>query len=408
MTRRTWPVVLGLLFLGHLAWVLLYTERIADALRANAATLSRLYAQVQEAMADPGLVGEPWPPDAVELLFRLQGTLLEARVPLVLTGPGDTVFGAANLPFPVDLATSQGQARVRAYVRELDRRTQPLGDPQVALLHFGDPPEIRGLRWVPWLQAGGFLVTLLLALYLVQMRKRAEEERGWNAMARELAHQLGTPLSSFQGWLELLRLPPGERPAGLSTEQILQEMEKDLERLEKTSRRFELIGRPPTLDAIPVDRLLSSLRSYLEPRLPHLGPGVRLEVVVEHPLHPVQGSETLLLWALENLVKNSLDALGGKGGTIRIRARNQGAGAVEISVSDTGPGVPPGARRKLFRAGFTTRPGGWGVGLSLARRIVEGVHGGRLELASAGGGGGETIFTLRLPAAAGGRGGGER
>lgn len=407
MTRRTWPAVLGLLFLGHLAWVLLYTDRIADALRAHASTLSRLYAQVQEAMTDPGLGREPWPPDAVELLFHLQGILLETRVPLVLTGPNDTVLAAANLPFATDLATPQGQARVKAYVRELDRHAPPLGDPQVALLHFGDPPEIRGLRWIPWLQAGGLLVTGLLGLYLLQTRKRAEEERGWNAMARELAHQLGTPLSSLKGWLEFLRLAPGERPGGLSTEQVMGEMEKDVERLERTSRRFELIGHPPVLEVIGVERLVASLRAYLEPRLPHLGPGVRLEVILERPLHGVRGNETLLLWALENLVKNALDALGGQGGTIRIQARNLGRAAVEVSVSDSGPGVPPAVRRRLFRPGFTTRPGGWGVGLSLARRIVEGVHGGRLELVSPGGTGSETTFAVRLPAVAGGKGGGE-
>jgi signal transduction histidine kinase len=306
--------------------------------------------------------------------------ILDSRVPLVQTGPGDTVYAAANLPFEADLSIPSGQARVRDFVRELDRRNPPLGDPSVTLLHFGDPPEVRRLQWIPLLQAGGLLLTVAIGAMIIGVHRRAEGERAWTAMARELAHQLGTPVSSLQGWLELLKLPPEDRPQGLADEEIGEEIARDIARLERISLRFELIGREPELEEVDLGRVLESLREYLEVRLPRLSSGVALGVEIAPEIPPVLGSEVLLTWALENVVKNSLDALGGKGGKIQIRAEEAQGGKVHVVVSDTGPGVPPEIRREIFDAGVTTKTRGWGVGLALSKRIVEGVHKGRLEI----------------------------
>jgi signal transduction histidine kinase len=390
LKRRSLPIVLAILFVAQLAWYLFYTERIVQALRTNAEGLSRIYALVQES------IGDSVPPPADETLFRLQGIILETGVPLVLTGVGDTVLAAANLPFQADLSIPEDQDRVRSFARRLAQEYPPVGDPTVALLHYGDPPEIRGLQWIPWLQAGGLFLTLVLGFLSVGAQRRAEGERAWTAMARELAHQLGTPISSLQGWLELLRLPPGERPEGLEEGEIAQEIGADLTRLEKISLRFELIGREPELRAVDMAAILLALRRYLEVRLPRLAAGVRLELDLPRDLPRVMGSEVLLTWALENVVNNALDALGGKGGTIRIRAREEGGRGLMVSVSDTGPGVPASIRDRIFDPGVSTKDRGWGVGLALARRIVEGVHRGRIELAEGELGG--ATFHIRLPA----------
>jgi hypothetical protein len=214
-------------------------------------------------------------------------------------------------------------------------------------------------------------------------------------MARELAHQLGTPISSLQGWLEVLRLPRAERPDGLKEAEIAGEIAADVDRLERISHRFELIGREPELQEVRVQDLVDSLRSYLDARLPRLASGVELEVEVSAGLPPILGSDVLLSWALENVVKNSLDALAGQGGTIRVTARKEDAGAVVISVSDSGPGVSPEVREDLFEPGITTKPSGWGVGLALSRRIVEGVHRGQLRLDDASDQG--ATFHIHLP-----------
>jgi signal transduction histidine kinase len=374
LRRRNWPIALAVLFVAQLVWYLLYTEDIVQSFRANTEVLSQMYARVQEG------VGDPSPEAEVDALFRLQQIIIDSGVPLVATGPGDTVYAAENLPFRADLDIPADHARVRDYARRLDLRNPPIGDPTLTLIHFGDPPEVRKLRWIPWLQAGGLLLTVLLGGLVVGVQRRAESERAWTAMARELAHQLGTPISSLEGWLELLKLPRQDRPEGLREGEIGEEIGRDLARLERVSLRFELIGREPKLQRVEIPEVIQSLRDYLEARLPRLASGVTLEVDVPGDLPPVMGNEVLLTWALENVVKNSLDALGGKGGRILIKARERTDGRVKITVEDTGPGVSPEIRSGLFEPGITTKARGWGVGLALTRRIVEGVHKGRIEL----------------------------
>lgn len=396
MRHRRWSIALAVLFVAQLVWYLLFTEDIVQAFRSNAEVLSQIYARVQEGVGDPN-------EDAAEdALFRLQQVIINSGVPLVATGPGDTVVAAENLPFEANLDIPADQKRVRDFVSRLDRRNTPIGDPAVTLLHFGDPPEIGKLQWVPWLQAGGLLLTVLLGGLVVGVQRRAESERAWTAMARELAHQLGTPLSSLHGWLELLKLPPDERPDGLGGAEIGAEISQDLARLERISLRFELIGREPELQAVDVPQVIRSLQEYLEARLPRLATGVELDVAVSRDLPPVLGNEVLLTWALENVVKNALDALGGRGGIIRISAEEVAKGKVRISVKDTGPGVYPEIRSEIFEPGITTKARGWGVGLALSRRIVEGVHKGRIELGDDAGPG--ATFHLYLPSSTSKRG----
>jgi signal transduction histidine kinase len=397
LTRIKWPVALATLFLVLLGWYLLYTQQIVQALRTDAETLTEIFAQVQEGLTTQEEFGEE------NALFRLQGIVLETGVPIVVTVPrqgpsgGDSVFTVENLPFEADLSTSRGQEQVLNYVARLDARNPPVGDPGTMHLHFGDTAEIRRLRWIPWLQAAGLLLTVAVGFTVIRAQRRAESERAWTAMARELAHQLGTPISSLQGWLEVLRLPPDERPGELGRDEVAGAIQEDLVRLERISRRFELIGREPELQPLELRRVVGDLEGYLTTRLPRLGSGVSLDVRVPPDLPPVKGNEVLLVWALENLVKNALDALAGTGGTISIHASAAEPDWVVLEVRDTGPGVDPSVRDRIFEPGVSTKSGGWGVGLALARRIVEGVHGGRIELVDGRARG--AVFELRLPAA---------
>jgi signal transduction histidine kinase len=394
---RNWPVLLAVLFVAQLAWYLLYTGSIVQALRGNAQDLSQIYSQVQEGLLDPA------PGAAEDALIRLQGFIIESDVPFILTAPGDTILAVANLPFQADLGIPGDQDRVRDYARRLDLGNPPIGDPSLILLHFGDPPEVRNLRWIPWLQASGLLLTAVLGALIIRVQRRAESEKAWTAMARELAHQLGTPLSSLQGWLEILRLSPQERPQGLGSGEVALEIGADLERLEKISHRFELIGREPELGEVDLEEILERLRRYLDVRLPRLAAGVALELEMDHGIPLVAGNDVLLTWAFENVVKNALDALGGRGGTIKIRAERGEKGMVHVSVTDTGPGVPYELRGEIFEPGVTSKTRGWGVGLALSRRIVEGVHKGRIELGEEVGTGGAT-FHFYLPSSEGKRG----
>lgn len=389
MIRIKWPVALATLFVLLLGWYLVYTQQIVEQVRGNAALLSQIFAEIQEGLVTQG--------NETQVLFDLQGIVREAGVPLVVMGPGDTVLAHENLPFSVDVNTPEGQERVRAYVRRLDAENPPIGDPDFMHIHFGDTPEVRRLRWIPWLQASGLFLTVLIGFVVVRYQRRAEGEKAWTAMARELAHQLGTPLSSLQGWLEVLRLPAAERPGDLKDFEVAGAIGEDVERLERISHRFELIGREPELQSLSVRKVVSDLEQYLALRIPRLSrKSVELLVDIPPGLPRVMGNEVLLVWALENVVKNALDALAGRGGKITIYAREVGGKWVSIRIRDTGPGVDPTVRDRIFEPGVSSKPGGWGVGLALSRRIVEGVHKGRIELLEGTEG---TTFQIRLPVA---------
>jgi signal transduction histidine kinase len=216
-------------------------------------------------------------------------------------------------------------------------------------------------------------------------------------MARELAHQMGTPLSSLEGWLEVLALPPGEREAFAEDDYIARVMSADVERLERVSRRFELIGKPPALDVIHVAEVVHELTDYFAPRLPKLARGITIRARTEDGLPQIRANRVLLAWAFENVIKNAVDALGGRGGRIIIVARSGDDGSVHVSIGDNGPGIPVGLRDRIFEPGVSTKAGGWGVGLSLTRRIVQELHGGRIAVHARRKGG--TVFDIVLPAA---------
>jgi signal transduction histidine kinase len=386
-----WPLLLATLFLIFLGWYLIYTRAIGAALGENAETLTEIFAEVQRAVADPD------PSRTDEALSILQDLVLSTDIPIVITGPRDTVTAVENLPFEVDIRTRDGQVRVREYVRSLDLRNPPIGDPDDARIHFGDPSIVRRLGWISSLQTGGLLLTVIIGFALIRAQRRADNERAWTSMARELAHQLGTPISSLQGWLEVLRLGPGERPGDLREGEVADAIQEDLVRLERISHRFELIGREPELTRLSLHDVVGDLERYLQARLPRFGRGVELNVDVSPDVPAVMGNAVLLAWALENVVKNALDALAGRDGEIDIRAFEGDGDWIVLQLRDTGPGVDPEVRDRIFEAGVSTKSGGWGVGLALSRRIVEGVHRGRIELLDERPWG--ATFEIRLPRA---------
>ena len=226
--------------------------------------------------------------------------------------------------------------------------------------------------------------------WVVRTSYAAERERLWSAMARESAHQMGTPLSSLVGWLELMSSDTAAR----EDPTLYAEMRDDVERLEKVSRRFELIGRTPPRTRVSVHEILRRLARYFETRLPSLGSRVRIELDLREPEPVVLGNEMLLEWAFENLVKNSLDSLAGREGTIRLAFVGLVGDRARYHVSDDGPGVSAAVRNTLFNVGVTTRESGWGVGLSLARRIFVDMHDGDLRLRSTTSG---ASFEIELP-----------
>jgi len=354
---------------------IVYTQRVVVELRREAERSGRMYAQVFEALADPAS-------DPSNALLDLSRQIADSKVPVLVTDGDGKLAGAVNTPFD-KLAASGGRVdprvagneRLRRYIATLDRQNPPIVETQVGTVHIGDTPLVLGLRFIPLVQAGTLALLLLAGLYAVRTRGRADREKVWAGMARESSHQLGTPLSSLSGWLDLL----SEREEDPLAAQAVHHMRGDLDRLERVAHRFERIGRPPRRDPVDVRKLVDDVGGYFRARVPTLAHAVDIAASGGDEPLMIHGDAVLLEWALEVLMKNSVDALAGWGGRIYITSARVPEG-VRIRVADDGPGIPREIRARVFDAGFSTKDRGWGVGLSLARRIVEENHGGQLLL----------------------------
>lgn len=391
MRRRYWPAALALLSLLVFGSYLVYTDHLMQRIRQEAQIHTQMYAAVQRGLFSPEEDA------AVGALLELQANLKKLGVPIIVLDASGKPTQVANLPFEPDFNTPAGISRIGRFAARLAKQNPPIDVRDFGTLYFGPPPITSGLRWIPWLQTGGALLLLVIALAIIRASVREERERLWAAMARELAHQMGTPLSSLSGWIEVLRLPPSEREQMARMDHIADVISADVERLERVSRRFELIGKQPKLEIVHVAEIIGELDRYFRPRLPRLGSGVELKTRVSPDLPDIEANRVLLVWALENVVKNAIDALAGRGGRITILARAADDWGIEISIADDGPGIAPTVRDRIFEAGVTTKSSGWGVGLSLTQRIISDLHGGKIAAHPRNNGG--TVFLITLPPA---------
>ena len=234
-------------------------------------------------------------------------------------------------------------------------------------LYYSDSTTLKQLLLFPYVQVAVFLIILGVSVLAIVSLKRADQNFIWEGMSRETAHQLGTPISSLMAWRELLM-------AQAVDPMVVQEMGKDIQRLEMIADRFQKIGSSPKLESCDLGVLVMKAVAYLQPRI---SKGVSISVLDEpEEAVYVLASEQLIAWVFENLIKNAVDAMQSKG-SISIR---YGAGEEHafIEIQDTGKGLPRAQWEKIFRPGYTTRQRGWGLGLSLARRIVQDYHKGRI------------------------------
>jgi signal transduction histidine kinase len=359
-----------LILLASYVW---YTRRVINDLRSDARRSSQMYARVFSAFAD----SSPGATDAA--LLDLTQSIIAQGVPIVVISPNGEIGPHANIPFE-DLShpIESNDPRLRDYIAQLARLNPPIADAKVGRIYYGDAAVVRGLLVVPVLQAITGAILLIAGLYVIRTRGNAARERLWAGMARESAHQLGTPLSSLAGWVELLE----ERGSDESTLTVTRHMRGDLERLDRVAHRFERIGREPKYEPLDVAEIVNRVGRYFQARVPTLANTIVIETTSAPDLHAVQGDPVLLEWAIEVLTKNAIDALAGRGGRVSLSAdHGTEADSVVIRVADDGPGIPSEIRSRVFEPGFSTKQSGWGIGLSLAKRIVEENHGGKLLLA---------------------------
>lgn len=401
----------GYLFIGVAVLfvaMLLYSNHLISRMRENSEATSRLFSRYLEnvifEVADDGS------------LANLRTVLRESDLPIIVTVlDGRPILWSG---VPVDERTEEEfnvirdmdvnnppTPKLRKLVelyREYDRKNAPIpiqvagaGDVPTGWVHYGPSPLQRELRYMPFALLGIFLVFMAVAIQGLRYLKLSEQRSIWVGLAKETAHQLGTPLSAMLGWVQVIRDRAGERGYD-DIRGYVDEMEVDIARLSKVTERFSKIGAAPERADIDLGGTLARTVAYFEKRLPSLRANSAIQLSCEGGLS-VRGNEELLEWVFENLIKNAVDALGENGGNININARRDGA-HIDVTVQDTGRGIPGALRDQVFHPGFSTKRRGWGLGLALARRIVEEYHDGAIKLVESKAGKG-TTFLVRLPAA---------
>ena len=347
--------------------------------KSDASATSRLYSGVF------GGLNNPRPGAEAEALLRLGEQVRALGLPLVVTDTAGRVTAAANLPFVAPLE----DPRVKAYAARLDRSNPPIVDESIGTVHYGPLPAQRNLTALAVLQGLTIAVMVLVAVFAYRSAIAAQRDRLWVAMAREAAHQMGTPLMSLQGWIERVRTgatPPPE---------LADHLAADAERLDRVAQRFERIGNPAKREPVGLGALADRVATYFRPRLPRRANPIELRLEAPGAGPMILGDAVLLEWVLEALVKNAIDALQGRAGTIILRV-GAAQGMAEVRIIDDGPGVPRDIRRTLFEPGITTKRGGWGIGLALSRRVIEDAHRGGLVLEPTERG---ASFLIRIPLA---------
>lgn len=408
------PTILqGYIFVSSVllvALVLIYTHSLIQRMERQSDLVSKMLARffasaTFAATGDPAIVQLF---DEVIVGINFPIIITDARgIPLAWRGIGIDPDAIPYETYQNADALNPPPGPLREVLRlaaEFDRRNEPIpmtnaaGTQVLGTFHFGDSEFVPELRWVPLIQLATVGVLVFLGYLGYRGAKVGEQRSIWVGMAKETAHQLGTPLSALLGWMEILkaRCAAGGEAEGPPIEEILEEMERDVQRAAQVASRFETIGSLPRLTPDDVSRVAHETVEYFRRRWTQLGKGV--EVAESYaPAPSVYLNAQLMHWVFENLFRNALDAMEGSTGRIEIRsAYDASKAAVEVRFSDSGRGMSPAVLRRAFEPGFTTKRRGWGLGLALVRRIVEEYHGGRIEAHSEGPGKG-TTFILTFP-----------
>ena len=310
-------------------------------------------------------------------------TILESRNFHVYTKI-DSFFFQIGILKPVEITPS--------FLREELTNIKKSGDPPIEVniigdkqwIYYKDSALLNRLRFYPIYQLGFIGVFMFIAYFIFSSSRRSEQNQVWAGMAKEAAHQLGTPLSSLMAWIELLK-------SKNETKEMVLEMEKDLMRLETITDRFSKIGSQPILENVNLVELLNKTTNYLKDRFPEK---VEIKTSFKNNAIYASVSRVLLHWVIENICKNAVDAIKGNG-EINITLKEEKANAT-INISDNGEGIDRSIIKNIFKPGVTSKKRGWGLGLSLAKRIVEEYHNGKLFVMQSEKGIG-TTFTIKLP-----------
>lgn len=356
---------------------LYYTQTLVQKLQEKERQIVELYAKGIEYLANTTN------PD-VDITFLFDNIIKPIDFPLIQSDAENNVYNRTDIR-NVEIDTSLTNEQFKVFVAELIAEMDAIHPPievkyegiTINKIHYGDSEHIKQLRYYPYIQLAIAAFFIIIGYISFSSIKRSEQSNIWVGMAKETAHQFGTPISSLMGWLEMLKINYKEPDKVLD---ITEEISSDVEKLNKITYRFSKIGAKPELAKKNLIEEMKQVISYFERRLPQTGKSVELKIIGDESACAEINSE-LFEWVIENLIKNALDAIEGTSGKIEISVK-EFKKRVEVEVTDSGKGIEMKRRKDVFRPGYSTKKRGWGLGLSLSKRIIEGYHGGKIFVKS--------------------------
>ena len=381
--KYTSNIKAGLFLLGFflIIFLLSYTQSIVNELRNDNGEIVKLYAEIiAETISDE---------KDTNLDFVFDEIIQKAQFPIIYSNANKDPIYSKNIN--VDkLKLKKIQITMDEQNEAIPLRyTNPLTNEIILIgyLHYGDSSQIEKLKWLPFIAIGAITLFIFLGFISFSIIRNNEKRNIWVGMARETAHQLGTPISSLIGWLEWLKNKPEQQ------EKILDDISIDLERLQQVSDRFSKMGSETQLDEIHLSIIIDNIVSYFNRRTPSMGKSINIENQLDSSLR-IQANGILISWAIENVIKNAIDALDNEG-VITLKSKINKNNII-IKVQDSGKGILKKDWKNIFRPGFSTKEQGWGLGLSLASRIIKEIHGGDIYVSKSQLGEG-SIIEISLP-----------
>lgn len=359
---RSWiRVILLIIATAIVAISLWYTDNLVERLKVEERVKVQLWAEATRIITTSSLE------DNVDITYPLSIVSANNTIPVIAVLSSGTIIAHRNL----DSILSEDNDFLLATIEEMERQNEPIVtefEGGELTLYYQNSILYTKLKYYPYVQLTIIAMFLVMSYFALSYSRRSEQNQVWVGMSKETAHQLGTPISSLMAWLELLKSSGGQ-----VTDELIDEMTHDMERLELITERFSKIGSEPVLEEEEIRTVVEETLQYLKKRLPrqvefHISEeGIGLTRKINVPL---------FAWVIENLTKNAVDAMDGQGVlTYEIGKKEN---LVYIDITDNGKGIPSSRFSTIFEPGFTTKKRGWGLGLTLVKRIVENYHKGSI------------------------------
>ncbi|MBT6130096.1 MAG: HAMP domain-containing histidine kinase [Candidatus Marinimicrobia bacterium] len=368
--RNSGNIKIGLFFIGLILIIGLlgYSNSIVNRLRDDNREIVKLYSEIIAKTVNED--------SDTNLNFVFDEIIKKVQFPIIYSDADNNPVYSRNI------GNALKPNQLIKPMSSMDRQSDPIpitfNDPisgiaiPLGFLHYGDSDLIRKLQWLPFFEIGVVALFIFLGFMGFNSIRKSEKRNIWVGMARETAHQLGTPVSALMGWVDRLKAHPEESSA------VVVEMESDLERLNQIGNRFSKMGSDAPLKSISLNNLVNNQTTYLKKRLPSLGKEIELILETSEDVL-IDGNELLLGWAIENVIRNGIDSIKGEQGRVNILLSSDDNYGL-IQIQDNGLGIPKKDWKNIFRPGFSTKNRGWGLGLSLVNRIINEIHGGEIKV----------------------------